>query len=54
VAKPIGDELKLTKDMKGDWIWISLVALWQRWWPDRVCLELLDDKIHGVSSRTML
>src|SRR6266487_2649972 len=39
VARPIGDKLKLANDMKGDWIWISLVALWQRWWPDRVCLE---------------
>ena len=47
VAKPIGDKLKLTYDMKGDWIWISLVALWQRWWPERVCLELLDDKIQA-------
>ena len=28
VAKPIGDKLQLTYDMKGDWIWISLLALW--------------------------
>ena len=47
VAKPIGDKLKLTNDMKGDWIWISLIALWQRWWPERVCLELLDDKMQA-------
>jgi tetratricopeptide (TPR) repeat protein len=47
VAKPIGDKLKLTNDMKGDWIWISLVALWQRWWPERVCMELLDDKMQA-------
>jgi hypothetical protein len=47
VAKPIGYNLKLTNDMKGDWIWISLLALWQRWWPERVCLELLDDKIQA-------
>ena len=47
VAKPIGDKLKLTNDMKGDWIWISLLALWQRWWPERVCLELLDDKMQA-------
>ena len=25
-----------------DWTWICLVALWERWWPDKVCLELLD------------
>ena len=47
VAKPIGDKLKLANDMKGDWIWISLVALWQRWWPERVCMELLDDKMQA-------
>jgi hypothetical protein len=30
-----------------DWIWISLLALWQRWWPDKVCMELLDDKMQA-------
>ena len=30
-----------------DWLWISLLALWQRWWPDRPSLELLDDKIQA-------
>jgi hypothetical protein len=34
-------------DIETDWIWISLVTLWQRWWPDRVCLELLDDKVQA-------
>ena len=33
--------------MDGDWIWICLVALWQRWWADRVCLEMLDDKVQS-------
>jgi hypothetical protein len=33
--------------MQGDWIWICLVTLWQRWWPDKVCLELLDDKVQA-------
>ena len=32
--------------MQGEWIWICLTALWQRWWPDKVCLELLDDKVQ--------
>ena len=32
--------------MQGDWIWICLVSLWERWWPDKVCLELLDDKVQ--------
>jgi SEC-C motif len=47
VAKPIVDRLRLGDDMTGDWVWICLVALWQRWWPDRVCLELLDDKMQA-------
>ncbi len=34
------------EELEGDWIWICLTALWQRWWPDRVCLELLDDRIQ--------
>ena len=33
--------------MQGDWIWICLVSLWERWWPDKVCLELLDDKVQA-------
>src|SRR5262245_41120964 len=47
VAGPIAKKLKLDDDMMVDWVWISLVALWQRWWPDRVCLELLDDKLQA-------
>ena len=47
VAKPIMDNLKLGDDMMADWVWIGLLALWQRWWPDRPCLELLDDKIQA-------
>jgi hypothetical protein len=47
VARPIGDKLKLADGFMVDWIWISLLALWQRWWPDRVCLELLDDKMQA-------
>jgi tetratricopeptide (TPR) repeat protein len=46
VAGPITKKLKLD-DMVVDWVWICLVALWQRWWPDRVCLELLDDKMQA-------
>ena len=33
--------------MTVDWVWISLLALWQRWWPDRPGLELLDDKMQA-------
>lgn len=47
VADTIVKKLKLSDDMKVDWAWISLCALWKRWWPDRPCLELLDDKIQA-------
>ena len=51
VARPLIKSCGFRSDkeqVEGDWIWICLVSLWQRWWPDKVCLELLDDKIqHG-------
>jgi len=47
VAETIIGKLKLDDDVTVDWIWISLLALWQRWWPDRPCLELLDDKMQA-------
>ena len=46
VARPLVKKLKLD-DMVADWVWISLCALWQRWWPDRVWLDLLDDKMQA-------
>jgi hypothetical protein len=30
-------------DWDADWAWICLVTLWERWWSDKVCLELTDD-----------
>jgi tetratricopeptide (TPR) repeat protein len=47
VAGPIADKLELADATTVDWVWISLLALWQRWWPDRPGLELLDDKIQA-------
>lgn len=50
VAHPLMDGCGFRSDrdrIQGDWIWICLVSLWQRWWPDKVCLELLDDKIQA-------
>ena len=49
VARPMTKKLKLSDDMVVDWVWICLLALWQRWWPDRVCLELLDDAMQAGS-----
>ena len=51
VAGPIVAKLKLDDDMTVDWVWISLLALWQRWWPDRPGLELLDDKMQAGYAR---
>jgi hypothetical protein len=34
-------------DWDADWAWICLAALWERWWPGKVCLELLDDKVQA-------
>ncbi len=50
VAGPLMDSCGFRDDserMQGDWIWICLVSLWERWWPDKVCLELLDDKVQA-------
>ncbi len=49
VATPLLDRCDFPTDeqrTEGEWIWICLVSLWQRWWPEKVCLELLDDKIQ--------
>ena len=34
-------------EMESDWIWVCLTTLWQRWFPDQPCFELLDDKIEA-------
>src|SRR5262249_30171386 len=47
VARQLRDSHDLGDDIETDWIWICLSTLWQRWWPDRVCLELLDDKVQA-------
>jgi hypothetical protein len=41
VARPLIDSRNFRSDkdrVQGEWIWICLVSLWQRWWPDKVCL----------------
>ncbi|HUK69748.1 MAG TPA: hypothetical protein VLW50_13520, partial [Streptosporangiaceae bacterium] len=42
----VSERLRL-HDWDADWAWICLVALWERWWPEKVCLELLDDKVQA-------
>ena len=41
----VSERLRLP-DRDADWAWICLTELWQRWWPEKACLELLDDKIQ--------
>jgi len=43
----VSERLRL-HDWDADWAWICLAALWERWWPDKVCLELLDDKVQAA------
>ncbi len=42
----VSERLRL-HDWDADWAWICLVTLWERWWPEKVCLELLDDKVQA-------
>lgn len=35
------------QELERDWVWICVVLLWQRWWPENVCMELLDDKVQS-------
>ena len=28
-------------------MWLCLLELWRRWWPERVCVEFLGDKIQA-------
>ena len=41
----VSERLRL-HDWDADWAWICLTELWQRWWPEKACLELLDDKVQ--------
>ena len=50
VAKSLLDQraFKSKRDeLESDWIWISIAALWQRWFPDKPSFELLDDKMQA-------
>jgi len=49
VARPLHHEWEARNpaSVQVDWIWICLLGLWERWWADQVCLELLDDKMQA-------
>ncbi len=55
IAKPLLDQRTFhgrRQQMESDWIWVCLAALWERWFPDQPCFELLDDKMQaGYDSR---
>ncbi|HEX2807875.1 MAG TPA: hypothetical protein VHN80_17075 [Kineosporiaceae bacterium] len=31
---------------QSDWIWLSVLTLWQRWLPDQLCMETIDDQMQ--------
>jgi hypothetical protein len=35
------------EEMNGDWIWVCVDALWQRWFPHIPSFEMLDDKMQA-------
>ena len=50
IAGPLLDERTFHgkhEELESDWIWICLAALWERWFPDEPCFELLDDKMQA-------
>jgi hypothetical protein len=36
---------------ESDWVWLAVLALWQRWWPAKPCLETVDDKMQEGYAR---
>lgn len=38
--------------LESDWVWLAVLTLWQRWWPDQPCLETIDDKIQEGYERS--
>jgi len=50
VARPLIEQRTFAtcdEELQGDWIWICLAALWQRWFPDLPSFETLDDAIQA-------
>ena len=50
VARPLLERCTFRSsrdELEGDWIWICLAVLWQRWFPDEPCFEALDDKMQA-------
>lgn len=50
IARPLmekGSFKSWRQNLEGDWIWICLAALWQRWFPDKPSFESLDDKLQA-------
>ena len=35
------------EEEEGDWVWVCIDALWQRWFPENASFERLDDKIQA-------
>jgi uncharacterized protein YchJ len=49
-ARPLIKKIVLKsrkEEMNGDWIWVFVDALWQRWFPHIPSFEMLDDKMQA-------
>jgi tetratricopeptide (TPR) repeat protein len=50
IARPLVEQRAFKgwrQNLERDWIWICLVALWQRWFPEKPSFERLDDKMQA-------
>ena len=39
-------------DTEGDWVWIALTCLWERWQPNLPNMEMVDDKMQAGYGHT--
>jgi tetratricopeptide (TPR) repeat protein len=50
IARPLTEKCVFRtreEELQGDWIWVCVDALWQRWYPDKPSFEMLDDKMQA-------
>ena len=50
IAKPLLEQHTFksrSEELGSEWIWICLVTLWERWYPDKPSFELLGDKMQA-------
>jgi hypothetical protein len=53
VDKLLGPPMR-NEGPESDWVWVCVATLWERWWPDKVCEELLEDRVRaGYAEREL-